>query len=245
MYFGNNLGPGQHSLTLTVNQDQSGQQSTGKYFDIDFVTVYSADDSGGSNAQASSPGISNKVNPSDSSSSTATSPFGVISATSSVSSSAASSTGVPQAGTHTSGSLKTSTVVGIVVGTAAFLAMFIAAIVLIYRRRSRRRGAKLPIQAPRESAMRPKSNMTFSGFGAPTIRNPFADPAGQPPLPALRASSPTPSGPTDPFNVPGLEIAASEGSFYSTDDYDVESQGGHMTELGREGPGRESPFRAL
>ena len=131
-----------------------------------------------------------------------------------------SASNTASSGTRKSG-LSDGALAGVVVGAAAFLGLVLAIVIVLYRRRVRLRGAELPIQAPRASAMRPKSNMTFSGFGAPTISNPFADPAGQPPLPALRAWTPNPSAPKDPFsNVPGS--AASETSFYSNVDLDVE-----------------------
>ncbi|KAI0051870.1 hypothetical protein FA95DRAFT_1554110 [Auriscalpium vulgare] len=42
LYFGNSLGSGSHVVTLTANPDQAGQADTGKFMDIDAITVYSA-----------------------------------------------------------------------------------------------------------------------------------------------------------------------------------------------------------
>ncbi|THH16184.1 hypothetical protein EW146_g4410 [Bondarzewia mesenterica] len=159
LYFTNDLGSGEHNLVLTANPDQAGQQNTGRFMDIDAITVYSAtsrstgngnDSNDNRNANSQSNG-----NPSDP---RASSP-----------------------GSQPASSLSTGAVVALIVGSIVGLLLILLIIFLLLRRRRvQRKKSRMPMQSPSTPGL-PIQNPDYleAGFAGTKVapgENPFADP---------------------------------------------------------------------
>ncbi|KAI0062876.1 hypothetical protein BV25DRAFT_1915625 [Artomyces pyxidatus] len=155
LYFGSNFGPGEHVFTMTANPTQAGQANTGKFMDVDAITVYSATGGNGT--------TTNKVN------------NGSSSGSSQSNSSNDSARPSPS---------KTGLLVGVIAAVSFLLILLVLLAFLLYRRRrTRRQRSKMPMQSPLTPglpiqpftpSMAPQN--TYSYRRPVSIQNPFADP---------------------------------------------------------------------
>ncbi|TFY80466.1 hypothetical protein EWM64_g3544 [Hericium alpestre] len=151
-FFSNQFGPGQHTLIVTADPDEPGKQNTGRFMDVDAVTVWSAN--GGTPVSGSS---SASPNPTSAPSSSAIS----VSQTTS-----SSQTATPGAASSNSSSA-TATGMAIGITIAALVGVFLVVLLIfILRRRNKLKQKKFMYVAPspRLPIQKPDPEDGFTGY---------------------------------------------------------------------------------
>ncbi|EIN11715.1 hypothetical protein PUNSTDRAFT_50601 [Punctularia strigosozonata HHB-11173 SS5] len=185
LYFAGNLGSQQHTLVLTANPDQAGQQNTGKFMDLDAITVWTG--TGTDSTASPTPSSSNNG------SSAGDSGHG--------GSSANDTSGSQTAHGHSSkGNM--GLIIGASVGGAIFVLLVLLGLFFFLRRRKASKKLPLPPMTP-ALPLQGGPGMAEAGFGrvtnpgSPYANNEKLAPFVRPnPVPTF--SAPVPNAPAPP-----------------------------------------------